>query len=82
MAIGNGISQLGNRNGNLKKIQITFSFLLVSTMSSESKFRELHIMLKKYSIDQVYISVLNLLDIHYTPYHSKIQRETSLQVLL
>lgn len=49
-----------------KKIQITFPFALVSIISSKRKFHELHIMLNKYSIDQVYIPVLNLLGILYT----------------
>lgn len=55
-----------------QKIQIFFSFVLVSIISSKRKFHELHIMLTNYSIDQLYISVLNLLDILFTVYYRKI----------
>lgn len=55
-----------------KKIQIFFSFVLVSIISSKRKLHELHIMLTNYSIDQLYISVLNLLDILFTVYYRKI----------
>lgn len=55
-----------------QKIQIFFSFVLVSIISSKRKLHELHIMLTNYSIDQLYISVLNLLDILFTVYYRKI----------